>query len=76
MATSQTNSNSAALEEQKEPRKQPRLLTNPQTKEMQQKFTIDKTEYQSVFRVIDTENTGFISVEQVNSYLGMFEQMH
>jgi Ca2+-binding EF-hand superfamily protein len=40
---------------------------------MQQKFTIDKQEYQSVFRVIDKDNQGFITVDQVNHYIEQFE---
>lgn len=39
-----------------------RLL--PQTTfEMQKKFTIDKQEYQSVFRVIDKDNQGHITID-------------
>jgi hypothetical protein len=43
---------------------------------MQQKFTIDKQEYQSVFRVIDKDNQGFITVDQVNHYIEQFDQLH
>lgn len=32
-------------------------------------FTIDKQEYQSVFKVFDKDNTGQIHVNQVNSYI-------
>ena len=53
-----------------------RLLLNPQTREMQQKFTIDKQEYQSVFRVIDKDSTGQITIDQVNYFLDKFDNMH
>lgn len=40
------------------------MLLNPKlTKEMQKKFTIDKQEYISVFRVLDKDNTGYITIE-------------
>ena len=38
-------------------------------------FTIDKQEYQSVFKVFDKDNTGQIHVNQVNSYIQKFEQI-
>ena len=43
---------------------------------MQRKFTIDKQEYQSVFRVIDQDNAGHITIEQVNQCLDKIDQMH
>ena len=38
-------------------------------------FTIDKVEYQSVFKVFDRENTGRIEIEQVNKFIQMFEDL-
>ena len=38
-------------------------------------FSIDKQEYQSVFKVFDKDNTGQIHVNQVNSYITKFEQI-
>ena len=38
-------------------------------------FTIDKVEYQSVFKVFDRENKGAIHIEQVNSFIQMFEEV-
>ena len=52
----------------------PRLLPQS-TYEMQKKFYIDKQEYQSVFRVIDKDNTGVITVDQVNSCLESLDSM-
>lgn len=43
---------------------------------MQKKFTIDKQEYQSVFRVIDKDNSGQITVDQVNTCLHKIDTMH
>jgi Ca2+-binding EF-hand superfamily protein len=43
---------------------------------MQKKFTIDKQEYQSVFRVIDQDNSGRITIEQVNTCLEKIDNMH
>jgi len=37
-------------------------------------FTIDKVEYQSVFKVFDRENTGRIQIEQVNHLIQLFEE--
>ena len=37
-------------------------------------FTIDKQEYQSVFKVFDKDNTGEITIQQVNYYINKFEQ--
>lgn len=38
-------------------------------------FTIDKQEYQSVFKVFDKENTGELTIQQVNSFIAKFEQI-
>jgi len=38
-------------------------------------FTIDKQEYQSVFKVFDKDNTGEINIQQVNHYITKFEQV-
>ena len=38
-------------------------------------FTIDKVEYQSVFKVFDRENKGTIHIEQVNHFIQMFEEV-
>lgn len=38
-------------------------------------FTIDKVEYQSVFKVFDRENKGSIHIEQVNHFIQMFEEI-
>lgn len=38
-------------------------------------FTIDKQEYQSVFKVFDKDNTGEITIQQVNHYINKFEQV-
>ena len=38
-------------------------------------FTIDKVEYQSVFKVFDKENKGTIHIDTVNSYIQMFEEV-
>lgn len=38
-------------------------------------FTIDKVEYQSVFKVFDRENKGSIQIEQVNHFIQMFEEI-
>jgi len=43
---------------------------------MQKNFTIDKQEYMSVFRVIDKDDVGKITVEQVNSCITKIYQMH
>lgn len=32
-------------------------------------FTIDKVEYQSVFKVFDRENKGSIHIDQVNQFI-------
>ena len=36
-------------------------------------FSIDKQEYQSVFKVFDKDNSGKIHVASVNSYIQKFE---
>ena len=38
-------------------------------------FTIDKVEYQSVFKVFDRENKGHIHIDQVNQFIQMFEEV-
>lgn len=38
-------------------------------------FTIDKVEYQSVFKVFDKENKGEINIDQVNHFIQMFEEI-
>ena len=38
-------------------------------------FTIDKQEYQSVFKVFDKDNTGELTIQQVNSFIAKFEQI-
>ena len=38
-------------------------------------FTIDKVEYQSVFKVFDRENKGSIHIDQVNQFIQMFEEV-
>jgi Ca2+-binding EF-hand superfamily protein len=38
-------------------------------------FTIDKQEYQSVFKVFDRENTGELTIAQVSNFIGKFEQI-
>ncbi len=38
-------------------------------------FTIDKVEYQSVFKVFDRENTGKIQIDQVNHFIQLFEEV-
>jgi len=38
-------------------------------------FTIDKVEYQSVFKVFDRENKGEIHIDQVNHFIQMFEEI-
>ena len=43
--------------------------------EKQPEFSIDKQEYQSVFKVFDKDNSGQIHVEQVNNYISRFEQI-
>lgn len=37
-------------------------------------FTIDKQEYQSVFKVFDKDNTGELTIQQVNNFIQKFEQ--
>ena len=41
----------------------------------QPEFSIDKQEYQSVFKVFDKDNSGQIHVDQVNSYISRFEEI-
>lgn len=38
-------------------------------------FTIDKQEYQSVFKVFDRDNTGELTIAQVGSFITKFEQI-
>jgi len=38
-------------------------------------FTIDKVEYQSVFKVFDRDNKGEIHIDQVNHFIQMFEEI-
>ena len=38
-------------------------------------FTIDKVEYQSVFKVFDRDSTGKIQIEQVNHFIQLFEEV-
>ena len=38
-------------------------------------FTIDKHEYQSVFKVFDKDNTGELTIGQVNTCITKFEQI-
>ena len=38
-------------------------------------FTIDKVEYQSVFKVFDREGKGKIQIDQVNHYIKLFEEL-
>ena len=38
-------------------------------------FTIDKQEYQSFFKVFDKENTGELTIAQVNNFIIKFEQI-
>lgn len=38
-------------------------------------FTIDKVEYQSVFKVFDREGTGRIQIDQVNHLIQLFEEV-
>jgi Ca2+-binding EF-hand superfamily protein len=40
------------------------MLLNPKhTEEMQKKFTMNKQEYISVFRVLDKDNIGYITTD-------------
>ena len=41
---------------------------------MANEFNVDKSEYQSVFKVFDKENTGEISIQQVFELIGKLEE--